>query len=84
MSGAVPHAGVPAHEDARARPVAAWLREAHRWLSIVFTLAVVANLAAQAMSYRETWVGIMALVPLILLMVSGLYPFVRPYLSARR
>lgn len=60
-----------------------WLRQAHRWLSIAFTLAVIANLVALAMRRQEAWIGFMALVPLILLMVSGLYMFVRPYLKAR-
>lgn len=61
----------------------AWLRQAHRWLSIAFTLAVLANLVALAMRRQEAWIGFMALVPLVLLMVTGLYMFVRPYLKAR-
>lgn len=60
-----------------------WLRQAHRWLSIAFTLAVIANLVALAMRKQESWIGVMALVPLVLLMVSGLYMFVRPYLKSR-
>ena len=57
-----------------------WIRQAHRWLSIAFTLAVIANLAALAMGRQEAWIGFLALAPLILLMVSGLYMFVLPYL----
>jgi hypothetical protein len=61
----------------------AWLRQAHRWLSIAFTLAVIANLIALAMGRQEAWIGFVALVPLILLMVSGLYMFALPYLRGR-
>ena len=56
-----------------------WLRQAHRWLSIAFTVAVAINFVALARDYRAAWVGILALVPLALLLVSGLYMFVLPY-----
>ncbi len=56
-----------------------WLRQAHRWLSIAFTAAVVLNFVALARDYRAAWVGILALVPLALLLVSGLYMFALPY-----
>jgi high-affinity Fe2+/Pb2+ permease len=55
------------------------LRQFHRWTSMVFTLAVIANLVAMAFNYREVWVGLLALFPLILLMLTGLYMFVQPY-----
>ncbi len=60
----------------------AWIRQAHRWLSILFTLAVAANLAALTQGQPPVWIGLLALAPLILLMISGLYLFALPY--ARR
>lgn len=58
------------------------LRQFHRWTSIVFTVAVVINLAAAAMKQQATWIGLLALFPLVLLMITGLYMFVRPYMNA--
>lgn len=58
----------------------AWIRQIHRWLSIAFTAAVVANLVALALGRQAVWVGLVALFPLILLLLSGLYLFALPYL----
>ena len=60
------------------------IREGHRWLSIAFTLAVSANVVGMMLGTQAVWVGLLALVPLILLMVSGLYMFARPYLAQGR
>jgi len=57
------------------------IRQLHRWLSIVFTLAVLANLIAMARQESALWIGLLALFPLILLMLSGLYMFVLPYVT---
>jgi len=58
-----------------------WIRQAHRWLAIVFTLTVLANIVV--MSVREgqppAWVTYSPLLPLLVLMLSGLYLFVLPY-----
>lgn len=66
-------------------PVNASIRTAHRWLSIVFTVAVLINIAAQVAGVDAVWIGLLALVPLILMMISGLWMFAQPYLrrSAR-
>ena len=61
-----------------------WFRQFHRWLSIVFTLAVIANLVALAVKEQAVWVGLLALFPLILLMITGLYLFALPYLNKSR
>lgn len=61
-----------------------WIRQIHRWLSIAFTLAVVINLASLGEEQPPIWVGLLALVPLILLLLSGLYLFVLPYASRWR
>lgn len=62
----------------------AWIRQIHRWTSIVLTLAVVANLVGlavlgQTQSAVGVALGIGALLPLLLLMGTGLYLFVLPY-----
>jgi len=59
------------------------IRQLHRWLSIVFTLAVLANLAAMGRDEPALWIGLLALVPLIFLMISGLYLFALPYVAKR-
>jgi cellulose synthase/poly-beta-1,6-N-acetylglucosamine synthase-like glycosyltransferase len=56
-----------------------WIRQAHRWLSIAFTIAVVINIVALVRQEQAVWVGLLALFPLILLLLSGLYLFVLPY-----
>jgi cellulose synthase/poly-beta-1,6-N-acetylglucosamine synthase-like glycosyltransferase len=64
-----------------------WIRQAHRWLSIVFTLTVVANFVALAVGQGQqppAWVTYSPLLPLFLLMFSGLYMFALPYMARRR
>jgi hypothetical protein len=56
-----------------------WIRQIHRWLSIAFTLAVIANIVAMTQQVQATWIGFLALVPLIPLLVTGLYLFALPY-----
>lgn len=58
-----------------------WVRQFHRWVSIAFTLAVLVNLAAMGQQEPQLWIGLLALVPLILLLLSGLYLFALPYLA---
>lgn len=55
------------------------IRRLHRWLSLAFVVAV-ANIAAMIVRSEATWIGFLALVPLIPLMITGLYMFVQPYL----
>lgn len=57
------------------------IRQIHRWLSIIFTLAVIINIAAMTQTEPAIWVGLLALFPLILLLLSGLYLFALPYLT---
>lgn len=56
-----------------------WIRQVHRWLSIAFTLTVVANFVAMAVGKPPMWLVYAPLLPLFLLMFSGLYMFVLPY-----
>lgn len=60
-----------------------WIRQIHRWLSIAFTLAVIANIVALAMQIQAVWIGLLAFVPLIPLLATGLYLFALPYLGER-
>jgi hypothetical protein len=60
-----------------------WIRQIHRWLSIIFSAAVVVNVVALVMKAQAVWIGLLALFPLILLMATGLYLFVLPYLLKR-
>jgi hypothetical protein len=58
-----------------------WVRQTHRWVSIAFTLGVTVNGVAVVRGKYTGWVGLLALVPLALLLFSGLYLFVLPYTS---
>ena len=56
-----------------------WIRRTHRWLSIVFTLTVVANFAAMTQGAPPAWITYSPLLPLFLLLFSGLYLFHLPH-----
>ncbi len=62
------------------------IRQSHRWLSIVFTLTVVANFVARGLDKAEPspWITYSPLPPLFLMFVSGLYLFALPYTARRR
>jgi intracellular septation protein A len=60
-----------------------WVRQIHRWLSIAFTLAVIVNIVALMRAEQAVWVGFLALLPLALLLLTGLYLFVLPYAAKR-
>jgi hypothetical protein len=61
----------------------AWIRQAHRWLSVAFTLMVIANLLVRGREPIALYVGLATLVPLALMLLSGLYLFALPYLARR-
>jgi hypothetical protein len=61
-----------------------WIRQVHRWLSIAFTLTVIANFVAMSQGTPPAWVTYSPLPPLFLLMFTGLYMFVLPYAAKRR
>lgn len=62
----------------------AWIRQLHRWLSIIFTLAVIINIGALTQQIQAFWIGLLALIPLIFLLLSGLYLFALPYVARSR
>lgn len=61
-----------------------WIRQFHRWLSIAFTLTVIANFVAMSQGTPPAWITYSPLLPLSLLLFSGLYMFVLPYASKWR
>lgn len=63
-----------------------WARPVHRWTSIVFTLALIANFVVRAMGQGEpvAWLTYSPLPPLFLQLFTGLYLFVLHYAGRRR
>jgi hypothetical protein len=58
------------------------IRQTHRWVSIAFTLTVIANFVALAQgggAMPPPWITYSPLLPLALLLFTGLYLFVLPY-----
>ncbi len=62
-----------------------YIRQFHRWTSIVFTLTVIANFVALSRGGTPPpWITYSPLPPLALMLFSGLYLFALPYLARRR
>jgi hypothetical protein len=64
-----------------------WIRQTHRWLSIAFTLTVIANFVALGLRQGQqppAWITYSPLLPLFLLMFTGLYLFALPYTARWR
>ena len=60
----------------------AWTRQIHRWMSIVFTVTVIANFIAlsRGSGMPPPWITYSPLPPLAVLLFSGLYLFALPYI----
>jgi hypothetical protein len=56
-----------------------WIRQIHRWLSMAFTVGFVINFFAWRHGTPPLWITALALIPLFLLLATGLYLFVLPY-----
>jgi hypothetical protein len=65
-----------------------WVRQIHRWLSIAFTVTVIANFVANfvtmGLGEPPAWVVYSPLLPLFLLLFTGLYMFMLPYTTKWR
>jgi hypothetical protein len=61
-----------------------WIRQIHRWLSIIFTVTVIANFVAMGLGEPPLWIVYSPLIPLFLLLFSGLYLFALPYVATWR
>lgn len=61
-----------------------FIRQGHRWVSIIFTVLIAGLLLVQGLGYEPPeWTYFTPLLPLILLILSGLYLFVLPYTLRR-
>ena len=68
-------------------PPRGWIRRSHRTLSMVFTATVIANFVALGLgggAQPPAWITYAPLLPLLVLMLSGLCLLVQPWLRARR
>lgn len=61
-----------------------WIRQFHRWVSVIFTVTVIANFVTMAFGQPPAYVVYSPLPPLFLLLFSGLYMFVLPYMGKKR
>ncbi len=64
-----------------------WIRQGHRWVSMVFTLTVIANFVALGLGKGQqppAFITYAPLLPLALLLLSGLDLFALPYALKRR
>ena len=61
-----------------------WIRQIHRWMSVAFTVCVIANFVALSQGEPPLWVTYSPLLPLALMFFSGAYLFVLPYAARRR
>jgi cellulose synthase/poly-beta-1,6-N-acetylglucosamine synthase-like glycosyltransferase len=64
-----------------------WVRQTHRWVSIAFTVAVIVNIVVLAVgkgAQPPPLVTYSPLLPLFLLLLTGLYLFVLPYTARWR
>lgn len=61
-----------------------WIRQTHRWLSIVFTVTVIANFIALSQGTPAPWITYSPLPPLALQLFTGLYLFALPYTAKWR
>ena len=63
-----------------------WIRRFHRWVSVAFKLTVIAHFVAMAHGNGRPppWITYAPLLPLALLLFTGLYLFALPYFSRHR
>jgi len=56
-----------------------WIRQFHRWISVLFVLTIIITTIALAQPVPMVWVSYIPLIPLFLLLATGIYMFVLPY-----
>lgn len=62
-----------------------WIRWAHRWLAIAFTLIVIGIIALLGFGQQPAeWIYYLPLPPLFLMLATGLYLFALPYVRRMR
>jgi hypothetical protein len=61
-----------------------WVRQIHRWVAITFVAsAVIVTAVVLTQDEPAEWVYLSPLLPLALLLLTGLYLFVLPYATKR-
>ena len=61
-----------------------WIRQMHRWVSVAFTVSVIATFIALSLENPVIWVSYVPLLPLALLFFRGVYLFALPYTAKWR
>lgn len=61
-----------------------WIRQCHRWVSVLFVATVIVTTVAMSQPQPIIWISYTPLLPLFLLMGSGIYMFVLPYVRRWR
>ena len=61
-----------------------WIRQMHRWVSVAFTVSVIATFIALSQENPVIWVSYVPLLPLALLFLTGVYLFALPYTAKWR
>ena len=59
------------------------IRQFHRWVSMAFTLTVIANFVAMTRGTPPAWITYAPLLPLALLLITGVVMFVLQYWDRR-
>ena len=59
------------------------VRQGHRWVALTFVLIVLVIYGTMAIGAPPVWLFYLPLVPLLALMLTGLYLFVLPYWRKR-
>jgi hypothetical protein len=60
------------------------IRQCYRWISALFVATIIITMVALAQPEPIVWVSYMPLLPLFLLLATGLYLFVLPYVQRWR
>lgn len=61
-----------------------WVRQLHRWLAVAFTVTVILTAIALAREEPIVWMSYLPLLPLALLLFTGLNLFALPYVGKWR
>ena len=64
-----------------------WIRQAHRWLGLAFTAGFIVNtvvIVVVGQKHPPSWLYLFAVIPLFLLLPTGLYLFALPYAARWR
>lgn len=60
------------------------IRQFHRWTALVFTVTTVITAVALALETAAEWISYVPLLPLALLLATGLTMYTQHYLGRRR